>query len=378
MASKNHILVLTTRDIYNDGGEKSLMMAKDKYLKRNEYKLFYYSFRRVFIKSSDNEIDRFILKKDSTYTIFYKRKYIKENIINMIKKNNIQIVVLSGAWLYLLKKELLEIVYQYKVKVSLDYQGTLKEIKEYKTVLNSSILSNLLYRLLRKFENEIINSVADGIEFVSRNALDHIAILNPKSLLLKSVIVSCGISQPISYEEWVEQRKIWRNRFDLCEDDISVVYAGGVSKWQNIDKIINFIQLNPDMKLFIFTSKDNENYIKANYKVSENTTFEFLENSILLKAMTAFDYGILIRDKNDTNYVAFPNKYSEYINARLTIILENKHIGCYPLLKDEQQFIQFSDNITFNVNNKKLYDDYILKLSYNTMVQKLIKYYDEL
>ena len=380
MAAKNHIFVLTTRDIYNDGGEKSLMMSKDKYLKRNGYELFYYSFRRVFVKSSDSESDRFILKKDNTYTLFYKRRYIKENINDIIKKNNIRIVVLSGAWLYLLKKELLEIVHQYKVKISLDYQGTLKEIKEYNGVLNSRILSNLLYRFLQKQENEIIDSVTDGIEVVSPNALEHLATLNQKSLLLKSVVVSCGISRPISYEAWAKLRKIWRNKFDLSQEDISVVYAGGVSRWQNIDEVINFAQSETEIAGLWVTSKSNQNYIKSNYSISDNITFGFLSNTVLLEAMTAFDYGILIRDKNDTNYVAFPNKYSEYINARLTVLLKNEHIGCYPSSKEEQQFIKFTNNIKFSVDNKKkeLYDDYILKLSYNTMIKRLIKYYDNL
>ena len=48
-----NILVLTTRNIYGNSGEYSLMVAKDKALKKHNIDLIYYSFRRKFNKFKD-------------------------------------------------------------------------------------------------------------------------------------------------------------------------------------------------------------------------------------------------------------------------------------------------------------------------------------
>ena len=45
-----NILMITTRDIYNDGGEKTLMLEKDKSLKKYGINIFYFSFRRDVYK----------------------------------------------------------------------------------------------------------------------------------------------------------------------------------------------------------------------------------------------------------------------------------------------------------------------------------------
>ena len=57
-----------------------------------------------------------------------------------------------------------------------------------------------------------------------------------------------------------------------------------------------------------------------------------LEYEEMLEALCAFDFGFLLRNDSITNFVAFPNKYSEYINARLSIVVNDKfELGCKPI-----------------------------------------------
>ena len=78
-----------------------------------------------------------------------------------------------------------------------------------------------------------------------------------------------------------------------------------------------------------------ESFPKANYYaglVSHNQIFEYL---------SACDVGMLIRDDNFTNRVAFPNKFSDYINAGLSIVIS-------PSLREPTRLLE---NITFRTLN---------------------------
>ena len=70
-----NILMITTRDIYNDGGEKTLMLEKDKSLKKYGINIFYFSFRRDVYKYK-NTIRNFNIVKQYKTKITEKSKKI--------------------------------------------------------------------------------------------------------------------------------------------------------------------------------------------------------------------------------------------------------------------------------------------------------------
>ena len=371
-----NILVLTTRNIYGNSGEKTLMLAKDKELKKYNYDLFYYSFRRKF----DNDDKSFnIIKKDKMFDLIYRRKNIYKNIQKLIEDNQIDIIVISGNWLLFLYSELKEIKEKYNIKISYDYQGAIEEVQEYKLFKNNSILSNILYQVLKYYENKFLD-VIDGIETVSNNALEHLKYKYAKSEKYKSVLVHCGIEYPISYDNWKEYRKIYRKKYMLKDSDVAYVYAGGILPWQNIDQIIDVAVKDKNIILYIYTSVKNQNILKSKYNLTNNIKFDFLSHEELQHALCAFDYGLLLRNNDITNYVAFPNKYSDYINARLKVLVKNTNIGYYPIDKKRQEvIIKLQDRLTFsNKLDNSIYDDYIYSLQYNVMIKQLIIYYEEL
>ena len=105
--------------------------------------------------------------------------------------------------------------------------------------------------------------------------------------------------------------------------DIGVVYAGGASAWQNIDEFILMAKRNPSACFYLFMSSSIEGELPPNVKITS------LPHDTLVEALCAFDYGFLFRNRDVTNYVAWPNKFSEYINARLVVLLKNREIGFY-------------------------------------------------
>ena len=90
-----------------------------------------------------------------------------------------------------------------------------------------------------------------------------------------------------------------------------------------------------------------------------------------------FDYGLLLRDENITNYIAFPNKFSEYLNARLTILLKNKNIGCFINKIEFENFYILSENL--NIKHKRdntlNYEIILENITYDNMIANLIKAY---
>ena len=372
-----NILMITTRDIYNDGGEKTLMLEKDKSLKKYGINIFYFSFRRDVYKYENTSSNFNIVKQYKTKEIYLNRKSIINDIDEFIKKNNIKIVIISGFWLYLLNYEFKKLKNKYNIKFSLDYQGALEEIKEFNLVKNMKFPSLIFFNIFRYLEKKFILNIADIVEVVSKNAISHIKKSYKDVEHLKFPIVHCGIRDYFKEAEYLEYRKFWREKLSIDYNEITFVYAGGISKWQNIDEIIEFAYKYKETKLFIFTSKNNIKELQKTKKLSDNIILDSLPHQELLSALCAFDYGLLLRDENITNYVAFPNKFSEYLNARLTILLKNKNIGCFINKIEFENFYILSENL--NIKHKRdntlNYEIILENITYDNMIANLIKAY---
>ncbi|KEH89330.1 hypothetical protein, partial [Clostridium novyi] len=77
----------------------------------------------------------------------------------------------------------------------------------------------------------------------------------------------------------------------------------------------------PNSRLCIFTGEVEKvnNIVDPLYK--DKYIIKSLKSKDVINALTACDFGIILRDDNLTNNVAFPNKVSEYIEAGLNIII---------------------------------------------------------
>ena len=371
------ILVLTSRNIYDNSGEYTLMSAKDKALKSEGIELIYYSFRRKFPQTKPENMN--IVKQDSTFSLLFKKREVLENIISLVELYKLETILVSGGWVACMYEELLYLKEEFGLKLSYDYQGALEEIVEYRVVKNSKLLSLGFYKFLHYYEARILE-IVDGVEAVSSNCLHHIKTTYKVVKDVKNVVIHCGIDGLISSDKYLEYREEYREKYNLAEDTIACVYAGGIAPWQNVDEVIKRCVQEKNVKLYIYTSAKNRETLKELYDLGDNVYFDYLPHEELEKALCAFDYGFLLRDEDITNYVAFPNKYSDYINARLTVIVKNKNIGYYPNDASREALIQnVEDSLDASrVKDESLYNQYIEELSYKNMIKRLVVYYQEL
>lgn len=117
----------------------------------------------------------------------------------------------------------------------------------------------------------------------------------------------------------------------------SFVYAGGISKWQGIDILLDVYALIeqeiPNSSLTLF-AKDKE-YLESAAKKRgiKNLSIKYVAVDKLQKELENFKYGFILREKNFVNQVATPTKMNSYLAAFLIPIFSdgvddfNRHIN---------------------------------------------------
>jgi hypothetical protein len=325
----NNIILITSRDLSTIGGERNLTKNKDYVFKQLKWKKHYISIRGLFKNTQNND--------DFNYLTIYSIKSALINInkiISEIKKISPEVVVFSGLISYIF----FPLLNLKKYKTSLDYQGALEEIIEYN---NRGIISKLIYYIFFYLEKYIYKNV-DIIEIVSSNCESHLKSKygNTKA---KFIIVPCLVVKSYNNEEYLQLRLKWRKILSINENDIATLYAGGISKWQCIDDIMEYFNSFIGHSYF-FTSQPNIVKLKNKY-TNSNVKYMTLTSEELRDAMCAFDFGLLPRENDFTNFVAWPNKASEYYNARLTILLKNSNIGFYNSLFEACRIFPFDNSL---------------------------------
>lgn len=213
--------------------------------------------------------------------------------------------------------------YGNKYKVYLDVQGAIEESIEYAESLVRKIKYPLYYITFR-----LALSNADGVFVVSEELKDNCK----KKLFFKRNLdykkIRCGINNLPSTEIILTKRNNMRHRLNISNDAVVFVYSGYRLPWQKIESIISqFILMDSsiDNAFFMFLCNTDEefetelrnSFPKGNYYVGLFSQAEYFE------ALYACDVGYILRDYNETNRVAFPNKFSDYLSAGLIVALNN-------------------------------------------------------
>lgn len=352
------VLIISSRDLFSNGGEKNLMKNKDIAFNANNWETVYLIFRGFFQKPN-SKIEFTVL---GNYSIVHGII----SILNINKKINAlkpDVVVFSGLisypFFFLLKTK--------GIKKSLDYQGALEEIIEYQNK-GKGIIARLLYHFFFFLERKIYQQV-DVIEIVSNNCQSHLLDTYGTTKAIFS-LVPCGLIETYDDDRYAAFRKKWRATYSIGDHEQVAVFAGGVSKWQCIDDVMRFFS-GFKGRTFLFTSRLNIQLLKKSYPTSKVEYFTLVPDE-LREAMCAFDFGLLPRERDVTNFVAWPNKASEYYNARLTILLKSQEIGFYHSLEESCQIIAFDDK---TVRSKKQYGLQLNKLDLMTYVSALTNNY---
>lgn len=168
------------------------------------------------------------------------------------------------------------------------------------------------------------------------------------------------------------------------------VYAGGVSKWQSIDTILDtYAEIEkqlPNAKLFLYC-RDNEGLRKEiNSRKINNYEINFVSVDQLQNELLQYKYGFILREKNWTNEVATPTKMNSYLAAYLIPIYSdavddfkrNLHLGEFQLMtntplnakKTATMVVNFENSQHDYTSYKKIIED-VFDSHYNDETYKI-------
>ncbi|RHG36868.1 glycosyltransferase [Fusobacterium varium] len=323
----SNILLITSRNIYENSGESSLINRRSKaiYRKKNK-KIDTIGITRDKVNRKKEYLEQFNCYNENLifkynkfnflYKIFLFRKNLKKYLLEKRPKN----IFISGFTLIFFY---IDILIDYKkiekVKYFYDMHGCTEEFEEY--LIKNKYLGKCINKFYSKIEKKSL-TICDSIFIVSNSMKEYI---ERKYLIFNKeyYFIPCGIDEIFIDRAYL--RKKWRKKFGILDNEKVFLYSGGTSKWQQIDESIKlyeneFKKLNYKMVIFSKNIEEINNILKKMNLNRKDYIIKSLKLNELTDALTIGDIGVMLREKSMTNLVAFPNKFSEYIKSGLLVL----------------------------------------------------------
>ena len=340
----NKIILLSYADLSINSGNVTLISRRGEAI----YKKFGILTECVMVSKSNRTINHNY--NGVSFKIIRNRFLLKKYLF--IEKPII--IILYGAKSFLLFNLVKKIKkYLGQLEIFTDIQGAFEERIEY----NVTIWKKLLYYLEKTLFVHIMR-YCDGVFVVSEELEKYIRNLLPgNSSKLKYIKINCGISNRISIAEKIRWRTEIRNSWGINDNQIVFTFSGFRMPWQKIADIINlFIQIDKEKNNVFFAfycNIDDEflNLLKNKFP-KKNYVAKFLDKNEYFRYLSACDVGVILRDYNVTNLVAFPNKFSDYIAAGLVVSINKAIPSIYNLVSNNNLLYLDSENfenIPFNL-----------------------------
>lgn len=242
-----------------------------------------------------------------------------------------------------------------RIDFYLDLQGALEETVEY----GGSKLSLAKYFVKKRLITSLLGK-CKGVFVVSEELKQNCEKMKPRGKTIEYHKIRCGINAVVNADTIFSDRLEIRKRLSIPGDAISFLYSGYRMKWQNIDKIIEeFKQYDIllDNTYFVFLCNTDESFEKQIKEAfpKGNYFIGYFQGDEYSRVIRACDIGYIIRDYNETNRVAFPNKFSDYLSSGLLVALNKALPEPYRVLKDNH--LLFVDvERTFDDKIRVIYD----------------------
>lgn len=370
------ILLVSSRNIYNSTGEIRLIKSRANVLSRD------FGIITDFICYRNNEVlknPQEIIDERSEFTLFpysminpisilKNKKLVKKKVLSIVK--NYDAVIISGELVLDLIIKIKKIT---SIPIFYDIHGVCDELSEFKS---DNFLVNLkrkmIFHLFQHLERKYINKY-DAAFAVTTELKEHV-IKKYNAENLKYFIVPCAKGKySLDIKSIKNNRKTYRAKYNISENDIVFIYSGGYSPWQCVDESINlFIEYNKFNKnsKFLILSGDKD---KIDTKGNENIIKDSVPYDEVDATLCAGDYAFMLRGDFVTNHVAFPNKYCEYLASGMRVIsssnlytvsksIKNNNVGLVLENNNDIAMIKkyvdttINDDVDFTVRQKMLDD----------------------
>lgn len=207
----------------------------------------------------------------------------------------------------------------------------------------------------KKIITDMHGVVPEELEFLGKkkhiklfNYIEKIAVFNSNVVVTVSKTMAAHLLDKYNIQEnklmnlyIFDKTNVMPNTSNSSK--LSIIYSGGIQKWQNIDIMLdaisklkvsfNFIVLTGDYDLMLAKIKDlNLEGIVKIYSVPKEEVYDYYKQS---------DMGFILRDDNIVNRAACPTKLIEYLSCGLVPVVLQPYIGdfkdlgySYVLLED--------------------------------------------
>lgn len=320
------ILFATNRNIFNTCGELRLIKNRTVAL-HEEYGIDtdFLLFRSDKCQNKPQEeiganstLHLFLYADKNVFSLIRRWKQLKKQILNSLKNNVYEAVILSGNLVFSLAK-IIKKRYP-NVKVIFDVHGAIEELIEFKgNGKLSAIKRKCIYKAFKHVEKKYMKYM-DGA-FVVSEALKEYLIKEYKLENQQFFLVPCAQKKTvIDTTKKQENRKRYRKHYQIKEDETLFIYSGGLSPWQCVDEAVTLFKKLKEgkagCKMLLLTgdSKAVEKY------ANDDITVDSVEYSLVNDVLCAGDYAFLLRGNFITNKVAYPNKFIEYVSSGMKII----------------------------------------------------------
>jgi len=347
-------LFITTRNVLTTSGE--LRLIKNRALALSNFFGVETDFLVIRFKKNLSTYEEGVLNILKVYwiTIFgmlglYIR--LRKDIKKLLENDEYTTIILSGIGTLHLVRYLKKI--KYKGKITLDVHGSNKDILEHSR--NKNFFKKLLLRFIYIFEEIYYKRKLVYVDnfLVVSSALQNL-LINRYKIAHNSLffVVPCAIDlETVDTSLITKNRKQSRLKYGVNDNDILFVYSGGVSSWQCIKETVDIfyqIKRNLTFPIKMIMLSHNISKLKEIAGNYDDIIYDSLNHSEVFEVLCSADYAFLIRDNIETNHVAFPNKFLEYISAGLKVIT-TPHLHDISKIVAQEQLGYIVDHRNINI-----------------------------
>jgi len=330
-----------------------------------------------------------------TFNDLYSGIYISQviNVLNLYKKNNIDIRLISFVPLKYFFSEKVKIKKEFHNVIIIPMFLNLKRWKIYRFFLGLYLKKNQIVicrgifaaniaMLIKNSHHKIIYDGRGAVnaEQVEYGVYNNTGLENEIFNIEKKAVLNSDLRIAVSnklIKYWkqefnynsqnhvvipsssnnniVDINKIKRNELNISENTILIVFSGSFSKWHSFPKmIVDFkMFLNNDSNIkILFLSKPNPYINEIKNMFSKRVLVRWVKFEEVIDYLRIADYGYVVRENTVTNQVASPVKVAEYLSCGLKILISND-LGDYTEIV-EQNNLGFILNNSFNYKLSKV------------------------
>ena len=249
----------------------------------------------------------------------------KSQLKQMLLEQQPRLVILYGDKIQMMTASLRRFIKKrnLKTEIVIDIQGAVEEKKEYS---NSFLRKHIVYPISRFFFKRAARNA--NAAFVVSDEIKDKCKKAGKGNSLKFYKIRCGFEELATADQIKSYRQNFRLAKGISEETLVFCYSGYRAKWQKVEEIIDHFKsydaFSPNCFFAFFCNTDDEfeGLLKKSFPKG-NFCVELLKPADYFKSLCGCDMGYILRDYNETNRVAFPNKFSDYLSSGLVVALND-------------------------------------------------------